>query len=171
MVPGGLGRPYPGAPRQNKMALTHALPGGSKKRGSNEAQSQAGFAPPGAADTVEEAAPPRFVWDPPEPLFSEARIRAKGVYGRARPNFHFWQSTLLEWRLAHAREVLAALLAAGGVLAALEWLVYGARALPRAPTIAILAPVEWTLFVLGAAAIGLMLLQFACNKWEEFVPS
>jgi hypothetical protein len=66
---------------------------------------------------------------------------------------------------------LAALVAAGGVLAALEWLVYAARVLPRSPTVAILAPVEWAFFALGAAAIGLILLQFACDKWEEFVPS
>lgn len=69
-------------------------------------------------------------------------IPAKWVYGRARPNSHFWQPTLPEWLLAHARAVLATLLVAGGVLAALEWLVYEARALPWAPTVAILAPVE-----------------------------
>jgi hypothetical protein len=138
--------------------------GAPKNEAQNEAQSQAGFSPPGATDTVEEAAPPRFVWDPPEPLFSEKMIQAKGVYGRARPNPHFWQPTLPEWRLAHFWRVLAALVAAGGVLAALELLVHVARVLPRSPTVAILARVEWAYMAVLGTVIGLMLYQFVCDK-------
>jgi hypothetical protein len=60
--------------------------------------------------------------------------------------------------------VLAALVAASGVLAALEWLVYGARALPRSPTVAILARVEWAYLALWEVTLGLMLYQFI---WES----
>ena len=137
----------------------------------SEAQSQAGFAPPGAAGPDVGAAPPRYTWDPPEPLFSEGMIQAQGVYGRARPNPAFKSSTPSQWLLAHALPVLAALVAAGLPLMALEWLVYVARALPRSQTIAILARVEWAYLAVLGTAIGLMLYQFICDKLDEFVPA
>ena len=59
--------------------------------------------------------------------------------------------------------MLAALVAASGVLAALEWLVYGARVLPRSPTVAILARVEWAYMAVLGTAIGLMLCEIIWN--------
>ena len=113
------------------------------------------------------AAPPRYIWDPPEPLFSEEMIQAKGVYGRARPNPAFKSSTLSKWLLAHALPVLAAPAAAGLLLIALEWLVHVARVLPRSPTGAILARVEWAYIVVVGTVIGLILHQFIWNKLES----
>ena len=90
---------------------------------------------------VRALTPPGTV-DPPEPLFSEAMIQVKGTYGRARPNPAFGSPALPQWLRAHARPVLIALAAFGGVLATLELLVYVARVLPWRPTVAILAWVE-----------------------------
>jgi hypothetical protein len=146
-----------------------------KTRLKNEAPSQAGFAPPEAVKPDAGAAPPRYTWDPPEPLFSEAMIQAKGMYGRARPNPAFKSFSPPKWRRAYIWAALAAafaaLLATGGVLIALELLVYPARVLPWRPTVAILARVERVFFPLAVATVCLMLYQFIRDKLEEFVPA
>ena len=118
-----------------------------------------GLAPPGAAGPDAGAAPPRYTWDPPEPLFSEAMIPAKGTYGRACPNPAFKSFSLPKWLLAHALPVLAALLVAALLLIMLELLISPAYVLPRSPTGAILVPVEWAYIVAAGTVIGLVLCE------------
>ena len=122
---------------------------------------------------VRALTPPGTV-DPPEPLFSEAMIQAKGTYGRARPN--------------PAQVVLAAQMAArphlggarGGVRCAA-----GDRPSPDRARVARLRGARAALAAdrcdpglgraffppLAVATVCLMLYQFIRDKLEEFVPA
>jgi hypothetical protein len=109
------------------------------------------------------AAPLRYIWDPPEPLFSDDMLKAKGTYGRARPNPAFKSRSFspTQWLLAHALPVLAALLVVGLLLVMLELLISPAYVLPKRPTAAILAWVEKVYTVVAGTVSGLLLCEIA----------
>jgi hypothetical protein len=109
------------------------------------------------------AAPLRYIWDPPEPLFSDDMLKAKGTYGRARPNPAFRSFSPTKWLLAHALPVLAALLVVALLLIMLELLISPAYVLPRRPTAAILAWVEKVYTVVAGTVIGLLLCEIISN--------